>query len=64
MSENITWIEVADTAIKIGLSGIIAAISGYVFAKRNQKHDFDKEYFHRRQDVVEKVSGDFALINR
>jgi hypothetical protein len=63
MSESVTWIEVTDTAVKIGLSGIIVAISGYFLTKRNQKHDFNKEYFRRRQDVVESVSASFASIH-
>lgn len=63
MPNNITWIEVADTAVKIGLSGTIAAIGGYVLARRTQKHDFDKDYFRRRQDVIEKVSDGFASIH-
>jgi len=59
----LTWIEVADTAVKIGLSGIIAATGGYMLAKRSQKHEFDKEYFRRRQDVIERVSAEFSAIH-
>lgn len=58
-----TWIEIADTAVKIGLSGIIVAISGYVLTRKNQKHDFDKEFFRRRQDVIERVSASFENIH-
>jgi hypothetical protein len=63
MLEGVTWIEVTDTAVKIGLSGIIVAVSGYFLTKRNQRHDFDKEYFRRRQDVIEGVSASFASIH-
>jgi len=63
MSEAVTWIDVTDTAVKIGLSGIIVAISGYFLAQRNQRHDFDKEYFRRRQDVIEGVAAKFASIH-
>jgi hypothetical protein len=59
----VTWIEVVDTAVKIGLSGIIAAIAGYVLAKRSQKHELDKEYFRRRQDVIERVSVEFSAVH-
>lgn len=60
---TLTWIDVVDTAVKIGLSGIIAAAGGYMLAKRNQKHEFDKEYFRRRQDVIERVSAEFSAIH-
>src|ERR1035437_8782546 len=63
MAESMTWIEVTDTAVKIGLSGIIVAISGYALAKKNHKHEFDKEYFRRRQDVIERVSAGFENIH-
>lgn len=59
----LTWVDVVDTAVKIGLSGLIAATGGYVLAKRTQKHEFDKEYFRRRQDVIERVSADFSAIH-
>jgi hypothetical protein len=74
MPENTTWVEVADTSVKIGLSGIIAALSGYFLAKnsyrnqielakKNQALELDKEYFRRRQDVIEKVSASFEEIH-
>jgi hypothetical protein len=59
----VTWIEVVDTAVKIGLSGIIAAAAGYVLAKRGQKHELDSEYFRRRQDVIERVSAEFSAVH-
>lgn len=59
----LTWIDVVDTAVKIGLSGVIAAAGGYMLAKRNQKHEFNKEYFRRRQDVIERVSKEFSEIH-
>jgi hypothetical protein len=59
----VTWIEVADTAVKIGLSGVIAAIAGYMLAKRSQKHEFDKEYFRRRQEVIDRVATEFSAIH-
>jgi hypothetical protein len=59
----VTWIEIVDTSVKIGLSGIIASIAGYVLAKRSQKHDLNKEYFRRRQDVIERVSAEFSAVH-
>ncbi|OCH49522.1 hypothetical protein [Vibrio cyclitrophicus] len=47
-----SWIAVADTAIKIGLGALIAAVSGYVGLIKSQKHENDKvkrENFYRLQ---------------
>lgn len=59
----LTWLEIVDTSVKIGLSGIIAAVAGYVLAKRSQRHELDKEYFRRRQDVIERVSAEFSAVH-
>lgn len=40
---NCAWVEVADTAIKIGLGAVIAGISGYVAIIKGQSHEFEKE---------------------
>ncbi|WP_340677531.1 hypothetical protein [Paraglaciecola sp.] len=37
-----TWVDVADTAIKIGLGAVIAAVSGYIALKRTQSFEMDK----------------------
>jgi hypothetical protein len=63
MSNTTNWVEVADTAVKIGLSGTIAAIGGYVLAKRNQRSDIEKEYLRRRQDMIQNVSAQFASLH-
>jgi hypothetical protein len=59
----LTWIDVADTAVKIGLGAAIAAVASYILAKRTQKHELDREYFRRRQDVIERVSAEFSTIH-
>lgn len=38
-----TLIEVVDTAIKIGLGGIIGFIGTYAVTKLNHNHDLNKE---------------------
>lgn len=60
---TLTWVDVVDTAVKIGLSAAIGAIGAYFLAKRTQQHDFKREYFRRRQDVIERVSAEFAAIH-
>ena len=58
-----TWIEVADTAVKIGLSAMVGGIGAYALARRNERHDFAKEFFRRRQDVIERVAKRFDRIH-
>ncbi len=36
------WVEVIDTAIKIGLGVVIAGISGYVALIKSQSHELKK----------------------
>lgn len=57
------WVEVADTAVKIGLGAAVTGVTAYFIAARNQKHDFEKEYFKRRQDLLEKVAERFEEIH-
>ncbi len=37
-----TWVDVADTAIKIGLGAVIAAVSGYITLRKTQSFEIDK----------------------
>ena len=54
-----TWLQVTDTAVKIGVGAIITGVTAYFIARREHTHDFEKEYFKRRQDVIEKVAEKF-----
>ncbi|ANO35112.1 hypothetical protein A6E01_18240 [Vibrio breoganii] len=57
-----TWIEVADTALKIGLGAMITAVSGYLMLKRNQNHELEKERrarFYDLQEQKKKIYVDF-----
>ena len=44
---ELTWISVADTAIKIGLGSVITAISGYLVLGMTQKNENLKEQKNR-----------------
>ncbi|HAU5003282.1 TPA: hypothetical protein ACTW1J_001394 [Raoultella planticola] len=37
------WIEVIDSAVKIGFGALISAFASYLILRRNQKHEIDKE---------------------
>lgn len=45
------WVEVADTAIKIGLGAVVAGISGYLALIKGQSHEFEKERRARYYDL-------------
>ncbi len=49
------WINVADTAIKIGLGAVVAGTFGYVLAKRNAKTEAEKVYTDKRRELLSKV---------
>ncbi|SQH75228.1 conserved protein of unknown function [Shewanella benthica] len=48
---SLTWIELADTALKIGMGTLITAASGYLMLKRNQSHELEKERRARFYDL-------------
>jgi hypothetical protein len=53
---QITWIGIADSAVKIGLGACIAAISAYFMLKRSQDGEFQKELRNRRWTVLQEVA--------
>jgi 5'-deoxynucleotidase YfbR-like HD superfamily hydrolase len=44
---DITWLNVADTAVKIGLGALISAASGYVVLRKSQSYEESKEVKNR-----------------
>jgi hypothetical protein len=40
---DLTWINVVDTAVKIGLGAFISAVSGYLILTKTQAHEGQKE---------------------
>ena len=51
-----TVIEVVDTAIKIGLGGVIGFFGTFAVTKLNHSHDLNKEKIKRRYDTLEQVA--------
>jgi len=50
---DLTWINVADTAVKIGFGALITAVSGYLVLVKTQNHETKKEekiHFYKLQD--------------
>lgn len=50
---DLSWINVADTAVKIGLGALISALAAYIALIRSQSHEEEKEnreHFYKRQE--------------
>ncbi|MCS6101293.1 hypothetical protein [Shewanella baltica] len=53
-----TWIEIADTTVKIGLGAIISGASAYMLARHNHSKSIEKEYLLKHREVMELVTLD------
>lgn len=51
-----TYLEIIDTAVKIGLGALISGASTYLVAKHNHQRELKKLSFQRRLDSLEKAS--------
>lgn len=68
----LTWIDVADSAIKIGLGSLITALSGMAILKKTQSHEFHKERLNieyekaeeRKEKYVEFLAQSQALVQK
>nr|WP_147247299.1 hypothetical protein [Brenneria salicis]NMN92921.1 hypothetical protein [Brenneria salicis ATCC 15712 = DSM 30166]RBP60959.1 hypothetical protein DES54_12811 [Brenneria salicis ATCC 15712 = DSM 30166] len=50
-----TWIDVFDSAVKIGLGALITATSTYLILRKTHRHEFDKEvHMHQLKYFEEK----------
>ncbi|MDF1657909.1 MAG: hypothetical protein P1U58_09875 [Verrucomicrobiales bacterium] len=54
-----TWIEVADSAVKIGLGGVIGIFGTVAVALIKGSHERKGELRKRKLDTLERVAGDF-----
>jgi hypothetical protein len=60
------WVNVADTAVKIGLGVLISAISGIYVLKKTQEHETEKELranFYKRQEDKKVKYVEFSSIS-
>ena len=53
-----TWIEIADTTVKIGLGAIISGGSAYILARHNHSKSIEKEYLFKQREILETVTLD------
>lgn len=59
-----TWIEIVDTAIKIGLGAVITAVGGYIILSKTHAREVKKEKWKRTQDTLEGISKEFEIIHK
>lgn len=52
----LTWIEIADTSIKIGLGALLSGISAYVINRQNHTKIIEKEYLSKHRQTLENVT--------
>lgn len=53
---NVTWLEVVDSAVKIGLGAIIAGLSALVLAKAQHRHTLDKAKIDREFQLLTEIA--------
>jgi len=51
-----TWIEIADTAIKIGLGAAISGVSAFLINRQTHKKTLEKENYSRNKETLESVT--------
>jgi hypothetical protein len=56
-----SYIEVFDTAVKIGLGALIAGVFALLSSRRQHIHDLERERVKRRERVIEKTAEEFEL---
>ncbi|MEN4892556.1 hypothetical protein [Erwinia billingiae] len=54
------WVEVADSAVKIGLTGLITSVASYFFLRKNQSHEVDKEIRALKQAKAEESKSNYS----
>ena len=60
---EITWIEVASDAVKIGLGAFIAGFFAILASRISHNHKLTEEYSRRKRDKLEGISDDFNKIS-
>ncbi len=55
----LTWIEVIDTAVKIGLGALIAGLTALWRDRLNHKKDVDKQAITIKRELIERISNEF-----
>jgi len=54
------WVEVADSAVKIGLTALITSVASYLVLKKNHRHEVDKESRALKQAKAEESKASYS----
>ncbi|WP_210476480.1 MULTISPECIES: peptidase M14 [Pantoea] len=54
------WVEVADSAVKIGLTALITSVASYLVLKKNHRHEMDKESRALKQAKAEESKANYS----
>ena len=57
-----TWVDVVDSAVKIGLSAAIGAVAAVAVTLLNRKHTREAEFSKRKRDLIERASIEIQAI--
>lgn len=57
----LTWIQVIDSAIKIGLGALISGAATYWATKTSHSRDLEKHSILRIKELIEKISQEFEI---
>ena len=57
-TDAIAVLEIVDTAVKIGLGGLIGGVAAYFLAKLHHRQDIEKDSLKRKRELLEKVAND------
>jgi hypothetical protein len=56
-----TYLDLADTALKIGLGAAVAGTFALLSSRRQHVHELERERMKRRERVLEKIAEEFEL---
>lgn len=57
-----TWIEVADTGIKIGLGALLSGVAAISIGKLNHRNSLEKEYVLKHRLILESVTSEVEVV--
>ncbi|HEX7314363.1 MAG TPA: hypothetical protein VF297_10595 [Pyrinomonadaceae bacterium] len=58
------WVDVADTAVKIGLGALLGGVFSIVLAWLSHKQSTSRDYFKRRRELIEGIVDDLDRFYR
>jgi hypothetical protein len=58
-----TWIDVVDDAIKIGLGALVGGMFSLLVLWRTHQHEINKELLRRKQDSLQTIAEEFETFH-